>query len=255
MTYTEANIRLLLSERGAVNRIKRSRRKFYVYVIYGGTLGVLYVGKGTGERFRAHGREARAFLHANPDLPYDHWLATDVRLRSKVERIAAHLTYAPIRYDLVMFTNNEEKAYAKERELIARYGLVKPDSGTLSNLSSGWRVTTATATRAKISNAMTGKIVCRSVGEKISRALKGRVIPDHVRIRMAEGQRGRKLSKEVRDKVSMSRLASARIKRVAVEIEGMKYASIQDAADQSGHTYNVINYRLRVGHPGFKRLG
>lgn len=248
------NIRLLLTERGAARVIKRERRKFYVYVIYGGTLGPMYVGKGTGYRFRAHQREAGAFLDANPNMPYEEWLAGDIRLRSKVERMAAHLTYADFKYDLVMFTDDEEEAYAKERELIARFGLADDDRGSLSNLSNGWRVTTASQTRKKISKALTGKIVDSRVGEKISAALKGRRISDRVRQRMADGQRGRKLTKSVRSQISASRLASDRIKRVAVEIHGIRYASMVEAAEKSGYNYGTINYRLRIGSQGFERL-
>lgn len=250
----EPKIRLLLSERGALARIKESGKKFYVYVIYGGTLGPLYVGKGTGDRLRDHTREALKFLHANPNLPYDRWLATDVRLRSKVERLAAHLTYAPLRYAIALFTDDENKAYSLERKLIARYGLAKHDCGVLSNISNGWRTSIGAETRRKISDRHIGRKQKPSVGRKISRALTGRVVPEHTRLRMAEGQRGRKLCAEVRAKISQSRYNSRRIKRVCVEIHGRRYDSMVEAAEKSGYNYGAINYRLRIGYPGFKRL-
>lgn len=261
MAYNESSIRLLLSEEAARMKVKRSDKKFYVYLIYGGTMGVIYIGKGTRNRFQHHAYLARKFLEANPNLPYTEWiLSGEVRTKSKVERLAAHLSYAPLRYDFALFTNNEQRAWDREVELIRLHGIATENRGSLSNKAIGGKSggpgkghVFSKERRENISRALTGKKLSEAHRQRISDALKGRTIPRDVVDRMTKA-RPKTCSEQHKKNVSAGRYASKNIKRVRISIHGTVYASMQEAADQSGLTYNVINYALRSGRPGFIRL-
>lgn len=256
-----ARIKLLLSTQGALNAVRRCGKRFYVYLIYGGTLGVTYVGKGTRNRVVTHERAARKFLDANPGLPYEEWLLGDVRLRTKTERLAAHLSYAPLRYDFALFTDDEDEAFEVEKKLTQRFGLAVEHSGCLSNRVIGGRSmgpglghVFTDDRRKRISKALKGRVFSPDHKRRISEALRGRSIPKEVSRRGGETRRGRKASVDHRRNVSKGRLNSELIPRVAVRINGVTYRSIAEAVKPTGLSYGQLVYRINAGVSGFARI-
>lgn len=261
--YNESSIKLLLSEDAARKKVKQSTKRYYVYLIYGRTLGVIYVGKGTRNRFLSHSAQAQKFLDENPNLPYLKWLATgDILNKSKIERLAAHLSYAPLRYDFALFTDNKDRAFAKEKKLVDYFGRSILGKGVLANIAKGGQCghpghgrVVSKESRLKISRALTGRSFSAVHRERISKSLKGRSMSAQVIKNMRAGKpKVIKLSPEHRMAVSKGRLASPNVKRVKVKIDGIVYSSVKEAAKQTGINYSSIYSRLRANHPKYLRL-
>ncbi len=267
-TYSEKDIKILLTSEGLKYKIKNSTKKFYVYTIYGPTLGPIYVGKGTSNRALLHEKQARTFLKENPYLPYEDWVKSGKSISlSKIERLAAHLSYGELRYQVSLFTNCETKAFDEEKRLIKLYGRALCNNGVLANIAGGgqggWYSNKGgplvghevlIETRRKISEALRGMKRPAEFGEKISKALSGRKIPLETRIKMGKSRLGIPRSAETRKKVSESRLSSTKIPRVAVKIHGVVYSSMRKAESLTPYTYSQIVYRTNTGYRGFERL-
>jgi hypothetical protein len=260
--YDEKSIELLLSEQGLRSKLRSSKKKYYVYVIYGGTLGPIYVGKGCKDRVFTHVRNAEHFLQNNPSLPYMKWITTgEVLHKTKLERLAAHLSYAPLRFRLETLTDDEDKAFNVEKKLIKALGMSKMGRGILANQVEGGygkgpgtgRIATSEC-RLRISQALSGRVMTSSHRRNISSALKGRMIDLKVRKKMSASRRGTPASDDHKKAVSLGRLNSKNIPRVRVRIGRRVYASIKDAAASVNTNYQSFCYQLNAGTFGYKRI-
>lgn len=267
-TYSENSLEVLLTSEGVAYKIRNSTKKFYVYTIYGPTMGPIYVGKGSSTRVLVHEKQARSFLEAHPHLPYESWVTSGKSVNlPKIQRLASHLSYGNLRYRISLFTNSEEKAFKEEKRLIKLYGRAIKKKGVLSNLTSGgqgsWYSNNggtpagykhSEVTKLKISKALAGKQKPEGFGETMRKALTGRKIPLSTRLKMGKSRIGIPRSEETRRKVSESRQKSDKIPTVPVKVHGITYPSMKVAANLSGYTYQQIVYRTRIGYKGFERL-
>lgn len=267
-TYDEKDIEILLTSEGLKHKVSTSSKRYYVYTIFGPTLGPLYVGKGAGTRALVHEKQARDFLQENPDLPYESWITSGYSFQlPKLHRIAAHLSYGDLRYKISFFTNNEDKAFKEEKRLIKLYGRSIKGRGILANLAGGgqgaWHSNkggstpghkVSDGTKNKISKALKGRKFSEAHCKAISEALRGRKLSKDIVKKMSEGRRGIPRSEETRRKVSESRLLSDTIKRTRVKVHGVIYRSMREAAYLSGYTYQQIVYRTKISYKGFERL-
>lgn len=234
--------------------------KYYVYVIYGGIDGPLYIGKGTGRRVLVH--EAQA-LQKYDITCFEDEDNQKVRKFSKLKRLAYHLSYDGVRYHMIPCAS-EKQALQLEFKLVAQWGMV--GEGVLSNLVSGGTGAkvggkTSIYTRKRISKALKGHVVSDvtrqrisaalfgvkrppEFGEIISKALTGRVIPLETRLKMGKARIGIPRTEATKQKVSASRLKSDKIKRIPVKINNKTYASASEAGRKLGISHNTIRYRI-----------
>ena len=95
-------------------------RRFYVYLARHPITGdPVYVGKGKGKRIRQHNAAALSGRHCNPAL------------QRTIQK------YGPLEFNLITSGLTEAEAFDHERALIAQYGRVNDQSGTLYNLTAG----------------------------------------------------------------------------------------------------------------------
>ena len=159
--------------------------RYYTYTYFHPLTNIpVYVGKGTNKRFLVHFKRPHKF---------GNWLR-----KRQDEGISP---YPEINWNL-----SEDEAFAKEKELIAKYGRVDLKTGTLFNLTDGGDGTSgmklSQEARDKISAANRRRKLSQEARDKLSASHKA--MTQETRDKLSASAKGRKMSQEARDKMSVA---------------------------------------------------
>jgi hypothetical protein len=203
----------------------RDEQKFYVYVgFHPRTDEPCYVGKGQRRRIMFHNREAARGTHHNPHM-------------NNIVKKHGPISFVTVRENLT-----EPEAFETEMALIAHFGRVNSQTGSLCNLTDGgegsFGLIASAAHRANLSKSLTGHIKSASHRNNLSKALKGRIPSDVTRAKALEKNKGRALSDGHREQLSQAQRKimsdpKARAKRSAALV-GIK-RSPETRAKMSAH--------------------
>lgn len=229
---------------------KLPNKRFYVYIlisdIYPHNKGIFYIGKSSKQTKIAHFRprhHIRTAVNGKNKFYVHHTINSIKNKGGKVD------------YDIVYETDDEQDAYSKEIELIAKYGIK-----TLCNLTIGGDGVSCTPeiiekrrqkiighktseeTKDKIRKSLTGKKRPKEVGEKISKSKKKqgcKLSKEHIQ-KMVNGKKRWKMPDSQRKDISMRR---------SIPIKIRETGEVFQSASEAGKIFKInptcISYAVR----------
>lgn len=207
---------------------------YYVYLLIDPIRGEpIYVGKGSGWRMYLHAMSVRTgkIPHGNIEL---------FKILRNIQNNGQKIIYRK-----VLETSDEQRAFDKEKELIAQYGRRDKGTGILTNLSNGgdgqsgyrhteeskrklstansgqnnamygmsgekapgWKRVVTEETRRKLGKALKGREFSKEHREKLRRVNTGKVVSEETRRRMSKGHIGLTHTEESKQKIRVAKKA------------------------------------------------
>ncbi len=167
--------------------------EYYVYLLIDSITGkIFYIGKGCKKRMYEHVKDVQRGRIPN----------NNNRLKNKIKKILS--AGYKIKYKKILITENEQKAFAKEIELIKKIGLEN-----LCNLTYGGEGNIPSEeTKRKMSKNngryWLGKKLSKKHRQKLSYAHKGKKLSEEHKRKIGIKSKGRILSEETKQKMSDS---------------------------------------------------